>query len=224
MALGVTNQDKKKARNTAAILAVVLALFTLLTVLFGLLIPTAHEVKALAGAPIKALVEGEEGEDYFLLSDKGMYRYDAFTHEQISSFSFDKIDALLQEKGERIDHLQNVVFPDLEEQLMKAVGIFKGKERKEINLRKQQVTEQLKNEQKDFDEVLFANGYTSINDFWEKYYEYEEIYYQYTNDPVDDNIEQNKKSSLEEAISNAEAQKASGTKIRTKSNHLDHER
>ena len=101
MALGVTNQDKKKARNTAAILAVVLALFTLLTVLFGLLIPTAHEVKALAGAPIKALVEGKEGEDYFLLSDKGMYRYDAFTHEQISSFNFDKIDALLQEKGDK---------------------------------------------------------------------------------------------------------------------------
>ena len=57
MAIGVTNQDKKKARNTTVILSVLLALFTLLTVIFGVLIPTSNEIKTVgANEPIKSLV------------------------------------------------------------------------------------------------------------------------------------------------------------------------
>ena len=101
MAIGVTNQDKKKARNTTIILSVLLALFTILTVVFGVLIPSSGEKKSVgASEPIKALVEGEDGTDYFLLSDAAMYRYDAFTDELISIFPLSDVQTLLQSKGD----------------------------------------------------------------------------------------------------------------------------
>ena len=101
MAIGVTNQDKKKARNTTIILSVLLALFTILTVVFGVLIPSSSEKKSVgASEPIKALVEGEDGTDYFLLSDAAMYRYDAFTDELISIFPLSDVQTLLQSKGD----------------------------------------------------------------------------------------------------------------------------
>ena len=101
MAIGVTNQDKKKARNTTIILSVLLALFVLLTVIFGVLIPSSNEIRTVgAKEPIKALVEGEDGTDYFLLSDAGMYRFDAFTDEHISTFALSEVENLLQSKGD----------------------------------------------------------------------------------------------------------------------------
>ena len=102
MAIGVTNQDKKKARNTTVILSVLLALFTLLTVVFGVLIPTSNEMKTVgASEPIKALVEGEDGEDYFLLSDVAMYRFDAFTDEHISTFALSEVEKHLGQNGDK---------------------------------------------------------------------------------------------------------------------------
>ena len=95
--VGITNQDRKKAKNTTLILSVLLALFTLLTVVFGLLIPSANEIKTVgANEQIKHLVEGKDGDDYFLLSDAAMYRYDAFTDEHISTFEVSNIAARLR--------------------------------------------------------------------------------------------------------------------------------
>lgn len=108
MAIGVTNQDKKKARNTVTVLSVLLTFFTILSVIFGLLIPSTQEVKALGdNEPIKEMVEGEDGDDYFLLSDKAMYRFDSFTDEQISVFSLSKIDDLLTQTGDKDKLLAN---------------------------------------------------------------------------------------------------------------------
>ena len=102
MAIGVTNQDRKKARNTTVILSVLLAFFTLLTVIFGILIPSSSEKRTVgASEPIKALVEGEDGTDYFLLSDTAMYRFDAFTDEAISTFDLSKVEAFLQENNDK---------------------------------------------------------------------------------------------------------------------------
>ena len=101
MAISVTNQDKKKVRNTATVLSVLLALFTLLTVIFGISIPSYGEKKVVgANEPIKSLVEGKDGSDYFLLSDYAMYRYDAFTNELLSTFNFSEVENFLQSKGE----------------------------------------------------------------------------------------------------------------------------
>ena len=102
MAIGVTNQDRKKARNTTVILSVLLAFFTLLTVIFGILIPSSNEKRTVgASEPIKALVEGEDGTDYFLLSDTAMYRFDAFTDEAISTFDLSKVEELLQKNNDK---------------------------------------------------------------------------------------------------------------------------
>ena len=101
MAISVTNQDKKKARNTMVILATVLALFTLLTVIFGILIPDYEEKRSVgASEPIKSFVEGKDGNDYFLLSDYAMYRYDSFTSELISTFNLSEIEKVLKENGD----------------------------------------------------------------------------------------------------------------------------
>ena len=95
--VGITNQDRKKAKTTTMILSVLLALFTLLTVVFGLLIPSANEIKTVgANEQIKHLVEGKDGDDYFLLSDKAMYRYDAFTDELLSTFNISDIETRLR--------------------------------------------------------------------------------------------------------------------------------
>ena len=102
MSIGVTNQDKKKARNTTIILSVLLALFTILSVVFGALIPTSNEMRTVgANEPIKELVEGADGTDYFLLSDTAMHRFDSFTDEQISTFALSEVERLLQEKGDK---------------------------------------------------------------------------------------------------------------------------
>lgn len=101
MAIGVTQQDKQKAKNTAVVLSVILALFTLLSIVFGVLIPKAHEVQALGNnEQIKALIEGKDGDDYFMLSDAAMYRFDAFTNEQISKFELSEVSEMLQRKGD----------------------------------------------------------------------------------------------------------------------------
>lgn len=108
MSIGVTNQDKKKARNTVVVLSVLLALFTLLTIVFGLLIPKANERKSVGNnEPIKEMVEGKDGTDYFLVSDYAMYRFDAFSDKQLSSFAFSDIQAFLEEKGDNEKLLAN---------------------------------------------------------------------------------------------------------------------
>ena len=99
--INVTNQDKKKARNTTIVLSVLLVLFVILTVIFGVSIPSAKEMKWVGNnEEIKELVEGKDGDDYFLLSDSAMYRFDSFTDEQISTFDLSEITTFLEDKGE----------------------------------------------------------------------------------------------------------------------------
>ena len=108
MAIGVTNQDKKKARNTVIVLSVLLAVFMLLTVVFGILIPKGVHIKSVGeNEPIKELVEGKDGNDYFLMSDYALYRYDTFTNQNLSSFSFSTVKNFLAEKGDKDKLLDN---------------------------------------------------------------------------------------------------------------------
>ena len=66
----ISNQDRKKARVTFYVFAVIYAVFTLLTVLFGILTPRAIEVKALGeGERIRSQVETKDGTEYFLFAD-----------------------------------------------------------------------------------------------------------------------------------------------------------
>ena len=96
----ISNQDRKKARVTFYVFAVIFAVFTLLTVLFGILTPRAIEVKALGeGERIRSQVETKDGTEYFLTSEQGLYRYDAFTNELISTFRVDEIEKMLTLKN-----------------------------------------------------------------------------------------------------------------------------
>lgn len=103
MNLGVTQKDRKAAKLTCIIMSVLFVIFAALSLFFGVLIPKTEEIKALGAqnAEIKSIVEGKDGDDYFLLTDDAMYRYDAFTNEEISAFSLLEIDQLLQSKGEK---------------------------------------------------------------------------------------------------------------------------
>lgn len=102
MNLGITQKDRKAAKLTCIILSVLFVVFALLSALFGVLIPKTDEIKALGSQEkeIKSLVEGKDGNDYFLLTDDELYRYDAFTNKHISTFSLSEIEALLQSNGD----------------------------------------------------------------------------------------------------------------------------
>ena len=93
MSLPITTQDRKKVKTTHIVFAILFALFTLLSILFGALIPTAKEVQALGEGKenIRGVVETKDGNDYFLTSEEALYRYDAFTNELISVFQLSEI-------------------------------------------------------------------------------------------------------------------------------------
>ena len=102
MSLPITKQDRKKVKTTHIVFAILFALFTLLSILFGVLIPDAKEVQALGEGKedIRGVVETKDGNDYFLISDEAMYRYDAFTNELKSVFSLSEIEKLLKDKAD----------------------------------------------------------------------------------------------------------------------------
>ena len=103
MNFGITQKDRKAIKLTCIITSVLFVVFAALSLFFGLLIPKTDEIKALGEGKeeIKSLVEGKDGSDYFLLTDDAMYRYDAFTNEEISTFSLSEIEDLLETKGEK---------------------------------------------------------------------------------------------------------------------------
>ena len=102
MSLPITKQDRKKAKTTYIVIAVLFALFALLSILFGALIPHSKEIRALGEGEedIRSMVETKDGNDYFIMSEQAMYRYDAFTNERISVFSMSKIEEMLKEQGD----------------------------------------------------------------------------------------------------------------------------
>ena len=102
--LNVTNQDRKNAKATYIVFGILFAIFTCLSVLFGVLLPNTEEIKALGenGELLEALIEGKDGEDYFLLSRETatLYRFETDNNRQISTFSMSEIADKLKEKGD----------------------------------------------------------------------------------------------------------------------------
>ena len=97
----ITNQDRKRAKATHILLAVLFVIFAILTTLFGVMIPHTKIAKTLGdGEEIKAQIEGKDGTDYGLLTDYAFYRFDMYTGELRSTFSLSEITDMLQKKGE----------------------------------------------------------------------------------------------------------------------------
>ena len=101
MSFHVTNQDRKAAKSTCIVFAVLLAVFACLSVIFGVLIPRTDEIKALGESreEIRSQVESKDGDDYFLMTDNTLYRYDSVTGEEISTFSLLSIEEMLKKDG-----------------------------------------------------------------------------------------------------------------------------
>ena len=92
MSFNITNKDRKTAKTTCIVFAALLAVFLCLSILFGVLIPRAKDIKALGdGQNILSQIEGADGSDYFLMTEDTMYRYDAKTGEEISTYSLKEI-------------------------------------------------------------------------------------------------------------------------------------
>ncbi len=104
MSLNVTNQDRKNAKATYIVFGVLFFIFTCLTILFGVLLPNTEEINALGenGEQLQSLIEGKDGDDYFLLSKETstLYRFETDGNRPISTFSMSKIADKLKEKGD----------------------------------------------------------------------------------------------------------------------------
>ena len=104
MSLNVTNQDRKNAKITYIVFGILFFIFTCLTILFGVLLPNTEEITALGENQelLKSLVEGKDGDDYFLLSKdpSTLYRFETDGNRQISTFPMSKIADKLKEKGD----------------------------------------------------------------------------------------------------------------------------
>ena len=100
MSLNVTKQDRNTAKTTSIVLAVLMAVFVCLSVLFGVLIPRAKDIKTLGdNQEILSQIEGKDGEDYFLATATDVYRFNMKTGEQISTFSLTSIEEMLKRDG-----------------------------------------------------------------------------------------------------------------------------
>ena len=100
MTFNMTNQDREKAKRTCIVFAGLLAVFLCLSLLFGILIPRAKDIKTLGdGQNILSQIEGVDGSDYFLMTENTMYRYDSLTGEEISTFSLTAIEDMLKKDG-----------------------------------------------------------------------------------------------------------------------------
>ena len=90
MNFNITNKDRKRAKNTSILMAVLFVVFAVLSVVFICLTPNKQTVKSLGENQelIKSQAEGATGDDFFMLSETAIYRYDSFDNELISTFSF----------------------------------------------------------------------------------------------------------------------------------------
>lgn len=102
MNASITKQDRKNAKNTCMILAVLLAICIVFATIFGIAIPVSRQLSGVGAnnEEIKSQINGKDGSDYFLLTDYSIYRFDALTDEMISTFSLSEIQNKLQEQGD----------------------------------------------------------------------------------------------------------------------------
>ena len=82
----------------------------------------------------------------------------------------------------QIKHLQNNVLPKLQQQLADTKGIFKGKERKELESKIQQMEQKISKMLDELPDVLKADGYPDVQAFMATFRKMEGIVEQYNRD------------------------------------------
>lgn len=98
----ITKKERKKVKTTCVIFAVLFLISTIITLLFANAIPKTNEVKHIGeeGETIQHLIEGADGSEYHILTDRTMYRFNSFTDELISSFNLAQVERKLRDKGD----------------------------------------------------------------------------------------------------------------------------
>mgnify|MGYP003376327758 CR=1 FL=1 len=71
----------------------------------------------------------------------------------------------VQDRAKEIKHLQDKVLPDLKQQFAEAKGIFKGKERKALEVQIQQTEKEIADKLDKIPDTLKADGYPNVQAF-----------------------------------------------------------
>ena len=88
----------------------------------------------------------------------------------------------VQDRAKEIKHLQNNVLPKLQQQLADTKGIFKGKERKELESKIQQVEQKISKMLDELPDILKADGYPDVQAFMATFRKMESVVEQYNRD------------------------------------------
>lgn len=88
----------------------------------------------------------------------------------------------VQDRAKEIKHLQDKVLPDLKQQLAETKGIFKGKERKALEIQIQQTEREIADKLDKIPDTLKADGYPDVQVFMATYRKAEPIVEQYNRD------------------------------------------
>ncbi|WP_229771105.1 hypothetical protein [Holdemanella porci] len=88
----------------------------------------------------------------------------------------------LQDKVKEINHLQDKVLPELKQQLAETKGIFKGKERKALEIQIQQTEREIADKLDKIPDTLKADGYPDVQVFMATYRKAEAVVDQYNRD------------------------------------------
>ena len=88
----------------------------------------------------------------------------------------------LQDKAKEIKHLQDKVLPELKQQLAETKGIFKGKERKALEIQIQQTEREIADKLDKIPDTLKADGYPDVQVFMATYRKAEPVVEQYNRD------------------------------------------
>ena len=88
----------------------------------------------------------------------------------------------LQDKAKEIKHLQDKVLPELKQQLAETKGIFKGKERKALEIQIQQTEREIADKLDKIPDTLKADGYPDVQVFMTTYRKAEPVVEQYNRD------------------------------------------
>ena len=85
----------------------------------------------------------------------------------------------VQDRAKEIKHLQDKVLPDLKQQFAEAKGIFKGKERKALEVQIQQTEKEIADKLDKIPDTLKADGYPNVQAFMATFRKMEGVVEQY---------------------------------------------
>lgn len=88
----------------------------------------------------------------------------------------------VQDRAKEIKHLQNNVLSKLQQQLADTKGIFKGKKRKELESKIQQVEQKISKMLDELPDILKADSYPDVQAFMATFRKMESVVEQYNRD------------------------------------------